>query len=63
MNLKDYKEQKGYKLGALKKKLGFKVGDELNPGDLINKANEKKIVQKDNTKGLSKERLAILGLI
>lgn len=43
MMSKDYKDQKKYKLGAMKRKLGIKKGEELKPGDMISKLQKKKV--------------------
>lgn len=43
MKSEDYKNQKKYKLGAMKRKLGIKKDEELKPGDMISKLQKKKV--------------------
>ena len=50
-----------YRTGAIKRKFGISASDKVEAGTLISKMNENKI--KNNQSTLSKQDLAIRGLI
>lgn len=55
-------KQLNYKMGALKRK--FKTGaKDVEPGTFISKANEQKVLKVITNKSISKEQLAIRGLV
>lgn len=61
MNLEQYKNNKKYQVGALKRRFGIKGS--IEPGTLISKANEKKAQAILQKKEMSKGKLSIMGLI
>ena len=42
MNLEQFKNQDNGNIGAIKRKLGIKAGEEVKTGDLLSKMNERK---------------------
>lgn len=50
-----------YKVGSMKRK--FKMNGKTKPGDFISEMNKRKIIKKSDNQSVSKQRIAIMGLV